>query len=296
MRKVHWFIFDHRKKYPVKKMCSSLSVNESGYYKWLRNGERPKKWQNLLVEIHRILDKHPDNDNYGINRMHTALEQEGIITSKSSVRRAMHMGNLLHQGHRSPDGLTKADKKAMRPANIIQRNFDASAPNEKWLTDITQIQCRNGKLYIAPVFDCYGGEIISLAMDTNMKKELCISALDAAFNLRGHVSGVIVHSDAGSQYTSSAYKSALGKHHAVQSMSDVGKCYDNCRMESFFATLKKEKLYRIDTAKMSVEKVKSIVFNYVMVYYNRQRISTVNPGGWPPSIYREKTAETAAAA
>ena len=240
-------------------MCSSLSVNERGYYKWLNNGERPKKWQSLLAEIHRILDENPDNDNYGADRMFIALTQRGIITSLSSVRRAMRKGNLLKPNRRSPDGLTKADKKAMRPQNLLKRNFTAKAPNEKWLTDISQVQCSDGKLYIAPVFDCFGGEIISLAMDTNMKKELCISAVEAAFKLRNPCSGVLVHSDAGSQYTSDAYKLMLGKHHAVQSMSDVGKCYDNARMESFFATLKKEKLYRINTAKMTVEQVKKIL-------------------------------------
>ncbi len=201
-----------------------MNTRPKGYYKWLRNGDKPRKWQDLLVEIHRILDEDPDNDNYSADRMLIALEQKGIQTSLSSVRRALRNGNLMKPNHRSPDGLTKADKKAMRSQNILKRDFTARKPNEKWLTDITQIPCKDGKLYIAPIFDCFGGEIISLAMDTNMRKELCISALEAAFELRKPESGVIVHSDAGSQYTSDAYKLALGKHHAVQSMSDVGKC------------------------------------------------------------------------
>ena len=129
-----------------------------------------------------------------------------------------------------------------------------------------------------------------------MKKELCIKALESAFELRKPKSGVLVHSDAGSQYTSKAYKDVLGKHHAVQSMRDAGKCYDNARMESFFTTLKKEKLYRMNTTKMTVEQVKSVVFRYVMIYYNRKRISTVNPGGLPPSIFREQSTVTKAVA
>ncbi|CEM62790.1 Mobile element protein [Treponema phagedenis] len=100
--------------------------------------------------------------------------------------------------------------------------------------------------------------------------------------------GVIVHSDAGSQFTSIAYKQTLGKFKAIQSMSDVGKCYDNVRMESFFATLKKELLYRIDTTKMTREQVKTLVWQYTMVYYNRKRISTVNEDGLPPTLYRLK--------
>ena len=269
-------------------MCKILSVNEKGYYKKLKVGKRILKWQKLLCEIHKVLNEDVNNDNYGAKRILLALQQKGIKTSLSSVRRAMRKGNLVKPNRRSPDGLTKKDKKAMQPENLIKRDFTASKPNEKWLTDITQVNCKDGKLYIAPIFDCFSGEIVSLAMDRNMKKELCISALEAAFKARKPKSGVIIHSDAGSQYTSYDYKSTIGKYKAIQSMSDVGKCYDNARMESFFATLKKEKLYKIKTEKMTVEEVKTVVFQYVMVYYNRKRITTVNPDGLPPSIYRER--------
>ncbi len=118
-----------------------------------------------------------------------------------------------------------------------------------------------------------------------MKRELCIKAVKDAYNSRNAGNGVIIHSDAGSQYTSDQYK-ILGDYHAIQSMSDVGRWYDNARMESFFATLEKEKLYKINTLKMKMDEVKTIVWRYVMVYYNRQRISTVNEGGLPPTMYR----------
>ena len=139
----------------MNRMCRALSVNERGYYKWLNNGGGSKKWQPLLAEIHKIPDEEPDNDNYGADRMLIALTQRGIMTSLSSVRRAMRKGNLLKPNRRSPDGLTKADKKAMRPQNLLKRNFTAKAPNEKWLTDISQVQSKDGKRYIAPVFDCF---------------------------------------------------------------------------------------------------------------------------------------------
>ena len=176
--------------------------------------------------------------------------------SRSTVARTMRKGNLVHESHRSPDGLTKADKKAQRPENIISRDFTADRENQKWLTDITQIPCREGKLYIAPVLDCFGGEIISVAMDSNMKKELCIKAMEDAFKTRRPAPGVICHSDAGSQYTSLEYRKFIAGKGGIQSMSDIGKCYDNSRMESFFATLKKEKLYQLNTTKMTVEQVK----------------------------------------
>jgi putative transposase len=267
-------------------MCGVLQVSETGYYKWKRNRNKPKAWQLLLVKIFEIIDEYPENENYGIERILIALEQRGEKSSRSTVRRAMKKGNLLHKNRRSPDGLTKADKKAQRPENLLHRDFAADAPNKKWLTDITEVPCYNGKLYIAPIFDCFGGEVISLAMDTNMKKELCIQALEEAYRTRNPENGIIIHSDAGSQYTSDLYKKTMGKLRAIQSMSDVGKCYDNARMESFFATLKKEKLYKMNTRKMTVEEVKTVVWRYVMVYYNKQRISTVNKGGLPPTIYR----------
>jgi len=250
-----------------------------------------KPWQILLAKMHDILAEHPDNNNYGVERMMIALEQRGITRSYSTVKRAMKKGNLLHELRRSPDGLTKADIKADRPDNIIKQDFTASKPDVKWLTDITQVQCNDGILYIAPVFDCYRAEIVGLAMDTNMKKSLCIKAISDAYRLRNPGAGVIIHSDAGSQYTSRAYRQILGNYHAVQSMSDVAKCYDNARMESWFATLKKEKIYKLDTSKMSVEEVKQEVWRYTFAYYNTVRITTATEDGYPPSVYNGKDAD-----
>ena len=200
-------------------MCSALPVSESGFYKWKRNREKPKAWQKLLSEIHKILDEDEENKNYGVERMKIALEQRGIKRSFSTVKRAMAHGNLLHEDRRSPDRLTKADKNAMKAQNIIKQDFTADAPLRKLLTDITQIQCKNGKLYVSPLLDCFNGEIISLVMDTNMKKELCIKTITEAYKKFDIKSGVIIHSDSGSQYTSEKYKKTLGQLHAVQSMS-----------------------------------------------------------------------------
>ena len=270
-------------------MCAALPVSESGFYKWKKNRSKPKAWQNLLAEMHKILDEDEENSNYGVERMRIALEQRGIKRSFSTVKRAMARGNLLHEDRRSPDGLTKTDKKAMKPQNIIRQDFTADAPLRKLLTDITQIPCRDGKLYVSPLLDCYNGEIISLEMDTNMKKELCIKTITEAYRKFDIKSGVIIHSDSGSQYTSLEYCKALGTLHTVQSMSGVGKCWDNSRMESWFATLKKEKIYQLDTTKLTVEEVKTIVWRYTFAYYNTKRVTTVNPGGWPPTVYRQRT-------
>ena len=283
------------KKFSVRMMCAALPVSESGFYKWKRNRKKVKAWQKLLAQMHKILEEDEENKNYGVRRMQIALEQRGIKRSLSTVRRVMARGNLLHEDRRSPDGLTKADKKAMRPQNIIKQDFSAQEPLRKLLTDITQIPCKDGKLYVSPLFDCYNGEIISLAMDTNMKKELCIKTITEAYKNFDIQSGAIIHSDCGSQYTSSEYKKTLGQLHAVQSMSGVGKCWDNARMESWFATLKKEKIYQLDTTKLTVEEVKTIVWRYTFAYYNTKRVTTVNPDGLPPLVYRKTAAKKNAA-
>jgi len=138
------------------------------------------------------------------------------------------------------------------------KHATANAPNEKWLSDITEAPCADGKLYVAPVMDCFNGAIVGLAMDDNMRKELCINAFEQACR-QYNAFGMIFHSDRGSQYTSADFRASLVKHGAIQSMCGTGRCFDNARMESFFATLKKEKLYRIKTENLTMAVVKSII-------------------------------------
>jgi transposase InsO family protein len=183
-----------------------------------------------------------------------------------------------------PNSLTEADKEAQKSENLIKQDFTATRPNEKWLTDITEVNCSDGKLYVAPIFDCFDGAIVGLEMDDNMRKELYINAFEQACR-RQNAYGVLLHSDRGSQFTSGDFRVALAKYGAIQSMSGTGRCYDNARMESFFATLKKEKLYHIKTMNLPMETVKSIIWRYIEDYYNHRRIYTTN-NGYPPMVFR----------
>lgn len=273
-------------------MCKVLGVSESGYHRYVKNKNKPSKDELLSVAIKEIIDVNPLNDNYGVPRVQLALEQRGIKAGKRRITRIMRENGWLHTKKRRPKGLTKADPQAMITENLIKQDFDADAPFKKLLTDITQIQCKDGKLYISPILDCYNGEILSLIMRNNMKKELCIDTVKA---LRKYpIAGAIIHSDRGSQYTSDAFRSTLKDMHMLQSLSGVAHCYDNARMESFFATLKKELLYRIPTYRMTMEEVKSAVFRYIFTYYNRIRVYTGNPYGWPPTVYRQMKERQAA--
>jgi transposase InsO family protein len=263
-----------------------LCVNESGYYRKVRNSEKPNKTHLLSVEIENIINEHEDNKNYGVLRMMTALAQRGINVSKRTVYRAMSALGYIHKRH-IPHGITKATTEQQEQENIIKRDFTSIEPNTKYLTDVTEISCSEGKLYISPVLDCFNGEIVSLEMRDNMKKELCVATVN---KLKKAKSGktVILHSDRGSQYTSEMFRKTLKKKGFTQSLSGTGHCYDNSRMESFFATLKKEKLYQLPLYKMTRAEVMSVVFRYVFGYYNTQRINSFNPNGLPPVAYRKK--------
>ena len=246
-------------------MCRVLKISESGYYRWLKNRNKPTARELLSVEIQAILDEHPDNDNYGVKRMNVALEQKGIHVSPRTVYRTMSDMGLIHR-KRTPHGITKATTEIQERENLIKRDFQAEKPLQKLLSDITEIQCYDGKLYVSAVLDCYNGEILSVAMDSNMKKELCIRTVtELALQYGKNIRGAIFHSDRGSQYTSEAFRSALREAGFIQSLSGTGHCFDNARMESFFATLKKEKIYRICAYKLTRDQVKSIIFRYIFV-------------------------------
>lgn len=267
-------------------MCRALGVSESGYYRWLRNREKPSKRHLLSIEIMKILAEHTDNDNYGVERMQIALCQKDIAVSRRTVYRAMKELELIHK-KRVPHGITKATTEIQERENIIKRDFSAEEPMKKFLTDISEVPYIGGKLYVSPIMDCFNGEIVAMEIRENMKKELCIDTLRQLRHNGINLKGAILHSDRGSQYTSEAFREELKKNGMIQSLSGAGHCFDNARMESFFATLKKEKLYRIATYKMTKEEVISAIFRYVFAYYNRVRVYTANPMGLPPAKYRE---------
>ena len=265
-------------------LCRVLGVSESGYYKYLRFKNRPGKHANLLAQIYELIQEDEENANYGVRRIYSYLRlHRDYQGSLRTIYRICKENNLIIHMKRKPNGITKADAEAQKSENFIKQDFTAEAPNEKWLTDITEIPCKDGKLYLAPILDCYDGSIRGFKMDDNMRADLCIEAFQKACR-DDNAKEMILHSDRGTQFTSKSFRNTLEKVNAVQSMSSTGRCYDNARMESFFATLKKEKLYKIDTKSMSRAEVKTIVYRYIH-YYNRRRIYSTN-GGYPPLIYR----------
>ena len=273
-------------------MCRALKISESGCYRWRKNRARASARQLLSVKIKAITAQYPDNSNYGVDWIRLALRQTGVAVSRRTVCRAMKEAGLLHR-RRTPHGITKASIEIQEKENLIRRDFSAADPGRKYLADITEIQCIDGKLYVSPIIDCFSDEIVALVMRDNMKKELCVDTLRQLAASGRAVKGAILHSDRGSQYTSAVFRAELQKCQLRQSLSSTGHCFDNARMESFFATQKKEKIYQAAAYKLPRSEVKSIVFRYIFAYYNRVRVYMRNPMGLPPTQYRLWAKKTA---
>ena len=244
-------------------MCRVLQVSEQGYYYFLRRSDPVARDRLLLEEIYQCLREEPENANYGVRRIIWWLRlHRGYTGGSRRIYRICKENNLIIHTKRRPNGITREDREAEKSENLIKQDFSASRPNEKLLTDITEIACADGKLYLAAVLDCFDGSIQGFQMADHMRAELCVGAFENACKKSGE-RGMILHSDRGSQFTSRKFRAALERYGAIQSMSGTGRCYDNARMESFFATLKKEKLYPIDTRTLTREEVQSVIFETI---------------------------------
>ena len=240
-----------------------------------------------------IMTEDACNDTYGRTRMRQALElkaPEGIASpSERTVYRVMERLGLSHCPKRKPNGITKEDREAMKSDDLLKRDFSAEKPLEKCVTDITEVKAKDGKLYVSAIFDCFDVTVLGLAMETNMRAELCVRTLENAAAAYPDLKGAIIHSDRGSQYTSAAYRQAVTQYAIRQSMNRAGgRCHDNARCESMWARMKSELLYdRLDTEQLTVEELKSLIWRYFMSYWNNRRICSAN-GGLPPAVKRER--------
>ena len=225
------------KKGKIALYCRVLKVSRQRFYQYLSRQNRPWKYQGLADAMREIHDEDVCNDTYGRKRMYQALllkQPEGVaIPSERTVYRVMKEIGLVHHPKRKPNGITKADREARKSDDLLKRDFSADKPLEKCVTDITELKAKDGKLYVSAIFDCFDLTVLGLAMDDNMRAELCVRTLDSAAASYPALRGAIVHSGRGSRYTSGAYRAAVEKHGIRQSMnSDGGRCHDNARRES----------------------------------------------------------------
>ena len=210
------------------------------------------------------------NKKYGSPRIHKQLQQEGFQVGRNRIARLMRENGLVstYKRPRRPRTTDSNHDKPVSP-NLLNRNFHADAPNQKWVSDITYIDSQEGWLYLCIIKDLWNKEIVGWSVANHMRSSLVLSALNYAITRKNPQPGLIFHSDRGSQFASAEFRSELAKHGIIQSMSRKGNCYDNAPAESFFATLKCEKIYDITIEGLA--HAEKILFEYIEIEYNRSR-------------------------
>ena len=266
---IYRFVDDHRSEYPVNRLCRTLGVSPSGYYAWRQRSPSARAEANQRLVTHMRLIHHEVHETYGSPRMHTELVARGLPCNVKRVARLMRLHHLRARHKRRYRVTTKVNPKLLVAPNHLAQHFQASAPNEKWVSDITYVWTREGWLYLAVVMDLYSRRIVGWALARTQETTLVVAALQMAIGRRQPQAGILHHSDRGSQYASLQYQAVLQAHHFAVSMSGTGNCFDNAAMESFLGTLKAERIHR--QSYQTRDQARQDIVSYIEGFYNVTR-------------------------
>ncbi len=279
----------HRIGFSVRVMARVLGVSRSGFYAWMRPGEPGRRGlarEALDKQVKSVFDAH--RSRYGAPRITSELREQGHGYDEKTVAASLRRQGLRARAARKFKATTNSNHNLEVAPNLLEQNFEASRPNEKWVQDITYLATDEGWLYLAVVIDLYSRQIIGWAMSHRMKANLVCDALQMALWRRSLPIGVIVHSDRGSQYCSKAYRRLIEKHDLLWSMSKRGDCYDNACAESFFHTLKVELTHGVRYVTRSA--LRKEIFEYIEIYYNQIRRHSTLGHVSPVAFERKKVA------
>jgi transposase InsO family protein len=279
------FIAKNQCQYPVGRACALLGVSRSGYYAWKRRkpSQREHENQALIGHIHRIHKK--SRRTYGSPRVWAQLKKEGYFYNRKTIARLMRQEGL--KGLRKYRRAVTTDSKHHFPVapNLLNREFQAESPNQKWVADITYIPTDEGWLYLAGVLDLYSRKVVGWEMSNRIDAALVEKALRMALYRRQPDFGLLHHSDRGSQYASHQIRDILKANRVQISMSGKGDCYDNAVMESFFGTLKNEWVHYQKYKTRSF--ARTDIFGYIEGFYNTVRLHS-SLGYLSPNEYEAK--------
>ena len=265
-------------------MCKVFEVNISSYYHWIKSGcviKKEDKQLNNLIEVIFIKGR----KNYGTRRIQDKLKElYGLLVSRKRISSIMKSLGLRVNMKRRYKNTTDSNHSLPIAPNLLNRDFYASAPDTKYVGDITYISTGEGWLYLATVIDLYSRKIVGWSMDDTMKVSLVNDALNMAISYKKPPKGLLWHTDRGSQYASYSHKDLLQHHGIIQSMSRKGNCWDNAVAESFFKTLKSDLVYQ--TYFYTKVQAKREIFEYIEFHYNRER-SHSYLGNVSPSRFEE---------
>ena len=263
------WIKEHDREFPAAVMSRVLQVSTSGYYAWLKRGPS-SRYQRRQYIAQAVGRSYFDSERiYGYRKIHRDLLDANTVCCKETVRRIMREIGLYSRVKRKFVLTTDSEHDMAVAENLLSRDFTATFPNQKWVADITYIPTAQGWLYLAAVMDLYSRRIVGWSMSSHIDSELVVSAMNMAVSQRKDVSGLLHHSDRGSQYCSEVFQELLDKKGAICSMSRKGNCWDNACMESFFGSLKTEwvghKKYK------TRQEAKDDIFKYIELFYNHKR-------------------------
>lgn len=282
VRATYEFIKAHRGRYAVAPMCRVLGVAPSGYYEWLQQpiSKRAQEDARLLRLIRASFTA--SHGIYGAPRVFLDLREAGEVCSKHRVARLMRQANLraLH-GYRTRRWAV--GKPSVLIPNLLQRRFTTTRPNKAWVTDITYIRTWQGWLYLAVVMDLFSRRIVGWTAGPTIHRELVLNAVLMAVRRR-RPRGTLIHSDQGTQYGSDAWRRFCRSNRLEPSMSRKGNCWDNAVAESFFSSLKKERIQK--RIYKTRDLARADIFDYIEVFYNRTRRHSHLDGVSPEAFER----------
>ena len=263
------FIKANSMNFPVQKMAKLLRVSPSSYYAWLNRpvSAHDLRDKELCKEITRIFEE--KRKRYGSPRIYRELRGTGYACARSRVARVMRENGLIARRKKRFRVTTDSSHDFPISPNLLNRNFSTSSVNECWVSDITYISTMEGWFYLCTILDLFSRKVVGWSMDAHMKAELVVDALEMAVKHRTPPGGLIFHSDRGVQYASTSFRVKLKDYRMIQSMSRKGDCWDNAPAESFFSTLKMEEVYY--RKYRTREEARQSIFEYIEVFYNRQR-------------------------
>jgi putative transposase len=264
------FIRDHQDEHTTTVLCNALDIKRSSFYDWLSRLESNRDKQNKYL-LNRIQSIHKNSrGNYGAFKTWKALCESGEDCGLHRVERLRQKHGIESKRMRLFRASNSGRNSGAAADNILNREFTVKQPDRIWVGDITFITTRNGVLFLATIIDLYSRQIVGWSMSDKQNRHLVKDALFMAIENRKPKPGLIHHTDQGIQYKSSEYQAILNAHDMIQSMSRKGNCHDNAVAESFFSHLKNELIYHRDFADQ--DEARSAIFDYIEVFYNRQRI------------------------
>jgi putative transposase len=261
--------------YSISALCDAFSVSPSGYYQWQACQAQPARRvlenRELAGQIRQLHQE--SRQTYGAPRIQARLRQLGQRHGRNRIARLMREQQLCgRQKRRYRVKTTDSNHAEPIAPNRLPELPAPSAPNQIWLADITYIQTAQGWLYLAAILDLYSRKIVGWSAGERIDTTLVLAAWNMALLHRQPPAGLVFHSDRGVQYASLQNRSALAAAQAVASMSRKANCYDNATMEAFWSTLKLELIYRQEQDFATPEKARAALFDYIEVFYNRQRL------------------------